>query len=285
LFWALKIKSKIFCILPRGLSIRIGKMIGYFLYYFIPLRKRVALMNLKIAFPNKSNSEINYILKKCYIHFGMVISDFLRLPKLNENNISNILRLGPNTQKLLDNNNPAIIMTAHLGNWELFFPILGYNNYKTSGVVQIQKNKNGEKFFNWIRACKNTKMIFKGNAIRNLNKALNEKYYIALASDQNAGEKGTINNLFNMPTSTPKGAAILNIKNNTPIIVSFIVMNKDYTYSISSKELSVNYKNDKTEDKIFNINEAYNKELEKNIVKYPEQYFWFHKKWNKKDYK
>ena len=79
-------------------------------------------------------------------------------------------------------------------------------------------------------------MIFKGNALRNLNKALNEKYYVALASDQNAGEKGTINNLFNMPTSTPKGAAILNIKNNTPIIVSFIVMNKDYTYSISSKD-------------------------------------------------
>ena len=285
MFWALKIKSKIFCILPRGLSIRIGKMIGYFLYYFIPLRKRVALMNLKIAFPNKNNSEINYILKKCYVHFGIIISEFLRLPKLNENNISNILKLDSNTQSLLDSNNPAIIMTAHLGNWELFLPVFGYNNYKASGVAQIQRNKSGEKFFHWIRNVKNTKIILKGNSIKSINKVLNDKYHLILVSDQNAGKRGTLNNLFNMPTSTPKGAAILNVKNNTPIIISFIAMNEDYTYSIFSKELCLNFNDKSTDEKVFAINEAYNKEIEKIIIKYPEQYFWFHKKWNKKDYK
>ena len=94
-------------------------------------------MNLKIAFPNKNNSEINYILKKCYVHFGIIISDFLRLPKLNENNISNILKLDSNTQSLLDSNNPAIIMTANLGNWELFLPVFGYNIYKASGSRRL----------------------------------------------------------------------------------------------------------------------------------------------------
>ena len=176
-------------------------------------------------------------------------------------------------------------MTAHLGNWELFLPVLGYNDYKASGVAQVQRNKNGEKFFHWIRNCKNTKIILKGNSIQSINKVLSENYHLILVSDQNAGKKGTLNNLFGMPTSTPKGAAILNIKNNNPIIISFIVMNKDYTYSIFSKKLNVNFNSDSTNGKIFDINEAYNKELEKIIIKYPEQYFWFHKKWNKKDYK
>ena len=34
----------------------------------------------------------------------------------------------------------------------------------------------------------------------------------------------------------------------------------------------------------YNINDTYNKELENSIIKYPEQYFWFHKKWDKKYY-
>ena len=284
MFWILKIKSKIFCILPRPISIGLGKMIGYFLYYLAPLRKRVAIKNLKISFPNKSDYEINQILKKCYVHFGIIISDFLRLPKLNESNISTILKLDSKTQSLLNKNTPSVIMTGHLGNWELFLPTLGYNNYKTSGVAQIQKNKSGERFFNWIRSCKNTKIILKGDSIRSINEILNQKYHLVLASDQNAGEKGSVNNLFNMPTSTPKGAAILNIKNNIPIIISFIIMNTDYTYSIFSKKLNLDFDNQSTKEKVFSINEAYNKELEKTIIKYPEQYFWFHKKWNKKEY-
>ena len=61
-------------------------------------------------------------------------------------------------------------------------------------------------------------------------------------------------------------------------------MNKDYTYSIFSKKLHIDFKNQSTEEKIFNINQAYNKALQKAIIEHPEQYFWFHKKWNKKNY-
>ena len=35
---------------------------------------------------------------------------------------------------------------------------------------------------------------------------------------------------------------------------------------------------------IVKINEIYAKHLEKEIIKYPEQYFWFHKKWDKRIY-
>ena len=61
-------------------------------------------------------------------------------------------------------------------------------------------------------------------------------------------------------------------------------MNKDYTYSISSKKLNVIHDAKTSEDKVFNINEAYNNALQDAIIETPEQYFWFHKKWNKKDY-
>ena len=36
---------------------------------------------------------------------------------------------------------------------------------------------------------------------------------------------------------------------------------------------------------IYNVNTYFSQLLEDEIKKYPEQYFWFHKKWNKKIYK
>ena len=285
LFLFLKFKSKIYCALPRPLSLALGRMTGRFLYYFIPLRKKVALINLRIAFPEKSNHEIKCILKKCYLHFGMLIADFLRLPTLNKKNINNLIELDHKTKTLLGKDNPCIIMTGHIGNWELFLSVFGYNNYRASGVAKTQKNKAGDRFFSWIRACDNTLIIASdGNPIKDLSKAFNKGYHLIFISDQNAGEKGTKNYLFNAPTFTPKGAAIFNVKNDTPILFITIIMNKDYSYSIDSKKLNLVFKNDLKEQKVIDINDAYNKELENSIIKSPEQYFWFHKKWDKKYY-
>ena len=285
LFYILKIGSKILSILPRTICLYAGIILGYAMYWLFPLRKKVALTNLRIAFPQKSSSELKNILKKCYIHFGILSFDFMRLSKLNKNNINQLIKLDETTKNILDENNPSIIMTGHLGNWEMLLPLLGYNNYKSAGVAQIQKNKSGEKFFNWIRSCDNTKLIPKKSSINKMSQALDENYFLILASDQNAGKNGTLNSFFNEPTSTPKGGAIFHIKKNIPIIILFIIMNKDYTYSIKSKKLEVNFDNIKNDEKINIINQNYNIALEKLVIKHPNQYFWFHRKWDKKHYK
>ena len=285
LFAFLKLKSKVYCILPRGLTLAMGRITGYFLYYFFPLRKKVAIINIKIAFPNISKPELKKILKKCYLHFGMLMSDFLRLPILNQKNINNLVKLDNQTETLLKDNNPCIIMTGHIGNWELFLPLFGYNNYIATGVAKTQRSKAGDRFFNWIRSCENTQIIAsKGNPIKELNTAFEKGYNLIFISDQNAGPKGTKNYLFNAPTYTPKGAAFFNVKNNSPILYITITMNSNYTYTINSKKLDFSFKDNSKNQKVNYINQAYNEELENSIVKNPEQYFWFHKKWDKKYY-
>ena len=281
----LKLQSKAFSALPRRISINFGKMIGLIMYFIIPLRKKVALINLKIAFPNLSKTDINLILKKCYTHFGILASEFLRIPKLNKYNINEIIPLDSETKKILNNNEPVIIMTGHIGNWEMILPLLGYNNYYTSGVAQIQKNKTGENFFNWIRNCDNTELISKKDSINTMNQALDNKKNLILASDQSAGDKGAISVFFNTPTSTPKGAAIFHLKKKIPIITLFVIMDANYNYIINSKLLKFNFNTEKKDEKIHIINQLYNKELENIIIKNPEQYFWFHRKWDKEKYK
>ena len=79
--------SFIFSLLPRGLKLLIGRNIGLCLYV-LSIRKKVAKINLKIAFANKSEFEIEKILFNCYRHFGMVFIDFLTQQSLDKNNLS-----------------------------------------------------------------------------------------------------------------------------------------------------------------------------------------------------
>ena len=50
------------------------------------------------------------------------------------------------------------------------------------------------------------------------------------------------------------------------------------------EDTNLNNKYEQKDELIVEVNKLYVKLLENEIKKYPEQYFWFHKKWNKEIY-
>ena len=150
--------SNLFSILPRSFSIYLGKLLGTILLYFIPLRKNVARFNINLAFPNKTHNEKKYILHKMYKHYGILIIEFLRQRKISVNSIP--IHIDENTKNILSRDQGAILMTAHLGNWEMIIPIL--NKYKkTSVVVRVQRNLGGNKFVTECRDNENIDFFIK----------------------------------------------------------------------------------------------------------------------------
>ncbi len=271
-------------ILPRKISLFFGRLIGITIYHILPIRKKIALENIKDNFPNLSTEKQLKILKNTYIHFGMVLTDFLRTKRLNKNNINQIVKIDTDTWKLLKDNNGAIIMTGHLGNWEYFLPTFGLNGLKFSIVAQKIKNSYLNTFFTKIRQVDNVEVIFKDAGSRKMMKILKEKKYLGLASDQNAGKKGEKVKLLNIEASIPKGAAIFHLKTKTPIIVGYCIMNQKYNYNFNAEMIDCSKINREKDDAIYTINRNFTKNLERMIKKYPEQYFWFHRMKDKKKY-
>ena len=77
-FLALKFLSKIFKYLPRKLSIQIGNTFGKLIYLIFPKRKLMATTNLKIAFPNLNQLELENLLRKTYCNFSIMATEFMR---------------------------------------------------------------------------------------------------------------------------------------------------------------------------------------------------------------
>jgi len=269
----------------RKISIIFGKVIGLIIYFIIPIRKKVAKLNLTIAFPKKSENEINQIIKECYQHFGIVMMDLLRTKNLNKKNIQSIVEIEPSDLKLLMKESGGIIITGHIGSWEMMLPIFGINKLPFSVVVQFQRNKGAQKFFNEIRQFNGSKTILKGIKSSLLLNEISKGKFLGLASDQNAGKKGVMVQFFGKETSIPKGAAIFKMKSKAPLFFCYCVSVNDNRYKLFVDKLDINLGQIEPENKVEEICKLIALDLENIVRKYPEQYFWFHRKWPKKIYK
>ena len=83
----IKILSRLVSFLSRNQSIQSAKFFGLIINKIFPKRKKVAEKNLKIAFPDKSKSEIHNLIKLTYQHYMIVMFEFLRQRYLKAKNI------------------------------------------------------------------------------------------------------------------------------------------------------------------------------------------------------
>ena len=281
----LKIVSLAFKIFPRSFALLVGRALGSFFYYFIPLRKSIAMKNLDIAFPDWDFNKKKSLLHSCYCHYGMVLADFFRLPKVTQKQDKTIVHIPSESLGLFKQNHGGIILSGHIGNWEYIGPSLGINNIKCAGIAQIQRNSTSNQFFNELRGSDNVKVIPADGGSEIMIQTILDGHYLGLISDQNAGEKGTQAQFFNKSVSVPKGAAAFHMKTNSPILVGFCILCGDYSYHLSFQELDVQGLPEKSNEIIVEINQRYSKLLEEAVREYPQQYFWFHRKWARKNYK
>ena len=243
------------------------------------------MKNLEIAFPDWNSDKRKSLLHSSYRHYGMVLVDFFRLPKVNRAKDKIIVQIPQKSLKLLKQSPGGIIMSGHIGNWEYIGPSLGIHNIKCAGVALIQRNSTSNQFFNELRGSENVKIIPVDGGSKMMIQTIQDGNYLGLISDQNAGRKGTEAQFFNSPVSVPKGAGAFHLKTNTPILLGFCILSKDFTYHLSFEELDVERLSDNSNEAILEINQRYSKLLEEAVREYPQQYFWFHRKWARENYK
>ncbi|MDP6936331.1 MAG: hypothetical protein QGF36_02750 [Candidatus Marinimicrobia bacterium] len=285
MYFMLTIASWKFQIFPRKIGLFFGRLLGDLVYFLLPFRKSYAGKNLEIAFPDWTAAKRKKVLRNCYQHFGMVLVDVLRMPKFKRKNDQKTVRIPQETIDLCRSHNGGILLSAHIGNWEFLGPALGLHKIKIAGVTRVQRNSKSDTYFNEMRSSETVKTIPFNAGGKVMVKAIKEGYFLGLISDQNAGGKGTPADFFTQKVSVPKGAAVFHLKTNTPILLGFCILSKDLNYDLSFQELDVKGLPDNSEEAIIEINRRYTAILETVVRNHPQQYFWFHRKYNLGNYK
>ena len=244
-----------------------------FIYKFIPIRKKVALKNIKIAFPKQNLKWAKKVLKGSYRIVIKNFIDFLSIPAIVEESNFKIKNLKI-LEDALNKNKGVILVTGHFGLWEKWGAWLGKNGYQTCGIIQKQSNKGSDLFFREKRESYGMNQIYKRSPLNKAYEVLKENKILILASDQDAKHKGVIVNFFENETSVPKGAALFHLKTKAPIIFSVGTLDDEGKMTIVFESLKID-----DNPSVESITQEYTKMLEIKILDHPDHYFWFHKKW------
>ena len=259
-----------------------AKALGLIVFYIIPVRKKVVIENLSIAFPEKSISEIKKLARKTYQNILITFSEMMYLPFLSESKIKKSISF-ENLEIVKINigeNKPAIFLTGHFGGWEFCLSSLSlFIGRKFLLLAQPQSNSRISDFVMNARKTFGNDVILSGVSVRKLYENLTKGGIVGIAGDQRGTYEGPRFSFFNRDTALYTGTATMALKTSCPIIMTAFERLKNNNYKIYFQEVNFHNLPQDNEDKIRVITQQYITFLEKHISKNPEQYFWLHKIW------
>jgi Kdo2-lipid IVA lauroyltransferase/acyltransferase len=251
-------------------------------FYLIPIRKKVVIENLSRAFPDSDNSEINRIAFKCYRNFVISLIEILYMPNMSKEEIIDILPAGNSDliKNKYEEGKGVILLSAHFGNWEYIAASVGARiNIPLYVVVKPQRNPFVNDWMNNVRTRWINKIVPLGVSIRQIYKEIKNKNLVAMIADQRGPFEGIRVKFFGIDTAVYSGPAALALKTGAPIVYGLAIRQPDYSFKVVFEEINLSDLPETEEEKIISISQRHTAFLEGYIRKYPEQWFWMHKRW------
>lgn len=273
--------EKFVCALPEHALQQVAKNLAILVFFIFRIRRGVALQNLSLAFPQKQMAWRRKIAFRSYWHFALVI---LELMKMNVWSLKFIERKveTENEAEVLERfreGKGVILLTAHFGIWEILLGYLSKFGLKTAVIQQRQKNRLIDERMKRLRQIWGGEIVYPRGAVQKCVQALGDGKNVTLLADQDAGKKGIFVPFFGVPASTHAGVALIHLKSGAPVFFPACVRQNSGSFKVTLHKISDFGKSKITEEKITRIIADYIKLLESYVRKYPEQYFWMHRRW------
>ena len=129
----------------------------------------------------------------------------------------------------------AIVLTAHIGNWELGAAIMARLGFPLVVIALPHIYKPVNDFFNRQREVHGIKIVPTNIMVRRCIENLQANEFVAIAADRDFGSSGQIVNFLGRKTLLPKGAAIFSEKIGSPIIPVFLIRSADNQFTLKVK--------------------------------------------------
>lgn len=274
--------QKFFSLIGLQNARKLNSVVAFVFYYLIPIRKRTVLKNLRLAFPDWSESKINKTAWENYKSISVTLIEILLLENLSVDELTDAVNC-PNKNLILEKfseGKGVILLSAHFGNWELVaLSVSKQIGIPFSVIVKPQSNQFASNRMNKYRAKWGNKIVPLGISVRTIYQELKAKNIIAMVADQRGPADGMRVNLFGIQSATYDGPASLAVKTGAPMIYGISIRQPDYSYLLVLEEVDTSNLPSNEEEKIKEITQRHTSILERAIRQHPEQWFWMHNRW------
>ena len=270
-------------IIPRRLLIFTGKQLGKLAYQLFPSEKKKTIIHLSQAFPEKSAEEISRISREVFINIGMNFAELIWIPRMKRKHMGKIIGFDgiQILEKLKKKNRPVMIISGHIGNWELLAAAASFKGFPSAVIARRQNNSWINNKIIKMRKKWNVDTILRDEdgSSRRILRILKNGGFLATLMDQDTKIDSVFVDFFGRKAYTPSGPAAISLSSGCEVVMAYIQRETLLKHKVKFKYVTPIVPTGFRDRDIVNRTQQFTSLLEEAIREHPEQWVWMHKRW------
>ncbi|HSM06567.1 MAG TPA: hypothetical protein VK858_18230 [Longimicrobiales bacterium] len=283
-YGAFRLARGLLAALPRSVALGFGDVVGWLVAVVVRARRKAVDANLRQAFPEATPAWRARVARGAYRHLIRESLATFLMADASRDDILGSIRMDAGVLEALradlEAGQGAVLVTGHLGNWEVGGAWLAARGVPLDVVVQVQRNRRFDADLRGAREELGMRTIPKQDAPRGVLRALRAGRAAALVADQNVTVGGVFVEFFGRPAATARGPAVFALRSGAPLWLGAAIRTPDgpTPYHMRLERVEIDASGDLEVD-VRRLTERHVARLESWIREVPEQYFWHHKRW------
>jgi KDO2-lipid IV(A) lauroyltransferase len=267
--------------LPMSGVMTAGALLGRAFYTFDRGHRRLAIENLRAAFPLRSEPECDRITRQMFEHFGRLLMGLLKFSTLTpEQMMAHVEFDGAERVRAAHSRGRGVLLiTGHFGFWEINALVHALEIAPISVLARPLDNPLLHALLEQVRGSTGNSVIYRQGAIRRVLRALAGNQAVAVLIDQHMHSADAVYvDFFNRPAATTSAPAALALKTGAPMVPVFALplpggrFRMVYEHPVEMPDVD-------DEAAIRQLTQRCTDVLEMYVRRYPELWLWMHRRW------
>ncbi len=269
-------------VLPQSVRQFLGLALGLLWFDVLRIRRRVAIENVRIGYPQLSKREATSLARKSLINMGRTIVEYGLISFYQASFAPrNFTFEGEeNLKAALAEGKGVIMLTLHLGNGDLAVAELSRVGYPMHLISKEFTTKWLNDLWFGMRERLGTRFIGARRSSFDILKALKKNEIVIFVLDQFMGPPlGVRTQFFGKETGTAMGCAIMAERTGAPVVPTYTYRRPDGSPVIVFEKAIPYLDNGPREENIATMTQKYTDKIESIVRLHPDQWMWIHRRW------
>jgi len=268
--------------LPHRTSRLVGRMMGELIWIVLGSRRKTALANLELVFPERSAGERRRVAHASFRHLGEMTGDTVSTARFDAVDLCDRMTIEgwEHLDAGLGAGHGVLMMSAHLGSWEIAALPTGLYRQTMHVIGRPLDNPWLNRHLEWARTRFGNATIPKHGAARGALRVLRQGGIVGILIDQRVRpEQGILVPFMGHPAITSPLLARLALKTGAPVVPIFGHLEPGGRYRVHFEEPL--WATDDGPEPAAEFTRRCLEVVEEQIRLRPETWLWLHRRWKR----
>jgi Kdo2-lipid IVA lauroyltransferase/acyltransferase len=268
-------------LLPMGAALAVGTLLGRAFHTIDRGHRRLAIENLRAAFPARTDRECQVICRDMFAHFGRLLVVLLKFSTMRPDQMLERVEFEGEERVVHAHaqNRGVLLYTGHFGFWEINALVHALMLEPMAVLARPLDNPLLHDLLERVRTRTGNSVFYRRGAIRRVLRALEANQAVAFLIDQHMQPADAVYvEFFNRPAATTSALAALALRTGAPVVPVFALPLPGGRFRMVY-EHPVEPPNADDEHAITEFTQRCTDVLEMYVRRYPDLWLWMHRRW------